>query len=429
MSHLRDWLVEYRFGHASDPVGKEGLALLTATLMAKGATRHRSYKSILDRFFAMATAIQLQVDQELTVFFGTAHVDHWPEFHSLAQEMIETPAFLAEDLERVRQELLNGLRVALRGSNDEELAKAVLYAELYQGHPYRHPTVKGLESITLEDVAQCYARMRRNEPVLLPEPRQPEGLEAVLVEKRDARGVAISFGHHIPVTRGHRDYAALLVAQSWLGQHRNGGRLFDSIREIRGLNYGDYAYIEYFPNGMYQFEPDPCLARRQQIFQVWIRPVEPAKAIFALRLALYEIASLQRDGISEEDFERTRNFLRKYVRLLVKTGSLRERYAVDSRFYGTGEYTAYLHAELSRVTLEEVNRAARQYLSVENLCLAAVGPEMASFGATLQSGAVTGIEYEVDQPEEVLAVDAVAAQWPLPVSSLRVIKAEDAFER
>ena len=33
--------------------------------------------------------------------------------------------------------------------------------------------------------------------------------------------------------------------------------LYQRIRELRGMNYGDYAYIEAFPGGMYQFFPDP----------------------------------------------------------------------------------------------------------------------------------------------------------------------------
>ena len=50
------------------------------------------------------------------------------------------------------------------------------------------------------------------------------------------------------------------------------GVLYDRMREKRGLNYGDYAYIEYFPRGMFLMEPQPNLARHHQIFQVWIRP-------------------------------------------------------------------------------------------------------------------------------------------------------------
>ena len=59
---------------------------------------------------------------------------------------------------------------------------------------------------------------------------------------------AISLGHPIAVTRAHPDFAALSVARAWLGEHRaSSGRLFQRIREVRGMNYGDYAYIEAFP--------------------------------------------------------------------------------------------------------------------------------------------------------------------------------------
>ena len=41
------------------------------------------------------------------------------------------------------------------------------------------------------------------------------------------------------------------------------------------MNYGDYAYIEAFPRGMFRFFPTPNVARRAQLFEVWIRPVVP----------------------------------------------------------------------------------------------------------------------------------------------------------
>jgi zinc protease len=430
-SPLQNIRIPFRFGSAHDPAGKEGLAALTARLMVNGSTRTRSYKQILEAFFAMACQFTVQVDQELTVFTGTVHTDHAAAFHDITTEMLNAPGFTAEDFERVRSEQLNALRVELRGSNDEELAKEMLYARLYQGHPYGHPsigTVAGLRAITLEDVHACFARLKQSPGISLPSPRQLNSREAFLLDKPDARGVAMSLGHPIPVTRGHVDYHALLVAQCWLGQHRHGGRLFDSIREVRGLNYGDYAYIEYFPRGMYQFEPDPNLARTQQIFQIWLRPVEPPKALFALRLALFELQQMITNGINAEDFERTRNFLSRYVKLLIKTESLRLGYAIDSEFYGTPEYTEYITSGLARLTLAAVNRAVATYFNPAQLCLVAVGPGMSDFGSVLRSSAPTPITYEFDQPAAVLAVDNIVASWPLDFSTVEVIPCDQAFE-
>ena len=92
--------------------------------------------------------------------------------------------------------------------------------------------------------------------------------------------------------------------------------LYERIREQRGMNYGDYAYIEAFPRGMFQFFPDPNLARRAQIFEVWIRPVAPENAQMALRIATHELEKLVRDGLTGEQFEATRNYLMKNVYLM-----------------------------------------------------------------------------------------------------------------
>jgi zinc protease len=146
-------------------------------------------------------------------------------------------------------------------------------------------------------------------PREMPRPRSAGSPQALLIEKQ-TRSVAFSLGTPLDVKRGDPDFLALLVAQSYLGQHRvSGGRLFDRMRDLRGLNYGDYAYIEYFPRGMFRFEPEPNLARQQQIFQIWIRPVPPEAAHFALRLAMFELDKLIREGLTPEAFERTRSFL------------------------------------------------------------------------------------------------------------------------
>ena len=92
-------------------------------------------------------------------------------------------------------------------------------------------------------------------------------MEVEIIEK-ETRATAISFGNPIAVTRAHPDYAALYLARTWLGEHRSSvSHLYQRIRETRGMNYGDYAYVEAFPRGMFQFFPDPNIARSAQIFE------------------------------------------------------------------------------------------------------------------------------------------------------------------
>ena len=151
------------------------------------------------------------------------------------------------------------------------------------------------------------ATSRRRSPRCLRARQPPEsrcrargrpGIEVDILEK-DTRATAISFGFPIEVTRSHPDYAALSVARVWLGEHRlASGQLYQRIREVRGFNYGDYAYIEAFPRGMFQFFPDPNLGRQRQIFEIWIRPVVPVNAHMALRIAISELGKLIDNGLT-----------------------------------------------------------------------------------------------------------------------------------
>jgi hypothetical protein len=58
------------------------------------------------------------------------------------------------------------------------------------------------------------------------------------------------------------------------------------------MNYGDYSYIEAYPNGGRRSMPPTGVGRRAQMFEVWIRPVPRAQALFALRAALREVDTL-----------------------------------------------------------------------------------------------------------------------------------------
>jgi zinc protease len=236
---------------------------------------------------------------------------------------------------------------------------------------------------------------------------------ALIVDK-DTRSVAFSIGYPTLVTRASPDYAALLLVSSYLGQHRSSnGLLYDRMREKRGLNYGDYAYVEYFPRGMFQFEPSPNLARHYQTFQLWIRPVEPPTAKFALRLALYELDKLCREGISQEGFERTRDFLSKYVNVLTRTKSAELGYAIDSVYYGIPNYNEYLKTHLAKLTRDLVNRAIHRYLRAERLVVVAVAKDGEALKNELTGDEASPMTYNAPKPAEITEEDKIVEKFPL----------------
>ncbi len=462
-SPLVNFRILVKTGAAMDPPGKQGVAALTAAMLSQGGTRQMSYDQIVRALFPMAASVNAQVDKEMTVFSGATHTDNLEKYYGLLSAMLLEPGWREDDFRRLKTDAINFLRVELQGNNDEELGKEALYGRIYQGHPYAHQstgTVTALEKLTLDDLKAFYrqnytpanlviglaggyskdlpARVVKDlsrlapglaQAVVLPQPKPASKLRVTIIEK-NTRATAISIGFPISVNRSSPDWPALLVAQSYFGQHRSSkSYLYQRLRELRGLNYGDYAYIEYFPRGMFQFEPDPNLGRRQQIFQIWIRPVEPANGMFALKAALYELDKLVSRGLSSENFESTRQFLSKFVNLLTHTSSAQLGYALDSKYYGVGEFNGFVKAALAKLNLTDVNTAVKRHLRATDLDIVIVTKDAAGMKRAILSGAPSGLTYVAPKPKEVLEEDKSIGHYKLETSAVHIVKVDEVFEK
>jgi zinc protease len=444
----------FSVGSAEDPLGKEGLAQLTASMISDAGSKEKPIDEIKKALFPLAGAFTSLADREMTTLTASIHRDNWITMAGLALPMLIEPGFREEDFKRLKDMQLSALKQDLRSNNEEELGKERLQTNLFAGTPYGHATlgtIAGIESITLEDVKDFYRKfytqsnltvgVAGNAPEALIErlklelgkldkgaaavppvvaTHQPEGFEIEIIEK-ETRSTAISFGLPLPITRSHPDFAALNVARAWLGEHRSStGQLYQRLREIRGMNYGDYAYIEAFPRGMYQFFPDPNIARRAQLFEVWIRPVLPQNAQMAIRIALYELESLIDKGLTPAQFEATRNYLMKNVYLMTATQDQQLGYALDSKWYGTGEYTAYMREQLQKLTADDVNRAVKKYLSAKNLSFVIITQDAAGLKESLLADGFSPIKYEAPKPKDLMDEDQVIGAKKLAIQPEKV---------
>jgi zinc protease len=455
----------FNAGSAHDPAGREGLAALAAEMVAGASSKDMRIDEINRALFPMAGSFDAQVDREMTTFTGVIHRDNLDRFADIALKQLLEPGLREDDFTRIKQRQANALVVDLRTNNEEELGKERLQTNIFAGGPYGHTTlgtVAGIDAITLDDVRSFIARAytqanltiglagdvpdaflerARSElaalpaGALLPAPQisahRPRGIEIEIIEK-ETRSTAISFGHAIEVTRPHPDFAPLWLARAWLGDHRAfHTQLFQRIREVRGLNYGDYAYIEAFPRGMFQFFPDPNRARRAQIFEVWIRPVMPEHAVFALKVALHEVEQLIERGLSEEQLESTRNYLMKNVFVMTKTQDQQLGYALDSRWHGIGDFAMTMREQIAGLTRDRVNEAVRRHLSAENLSVVMITQDAAGLRDTLLADEFTPIAYDAAKPADVLEEDRVigARKLNLRPDAVRITPVGDVFAR
>src|SRR5216684_7429704 len=128
---------------------------------------------------------------------------------------------------------------------------------------------------------------------------------------------------------------------------------------------------------MFQFFPDPNIVRQRQIFEIWIRPVVPVNGPMALRIALYELDKMIQNGLTKEQFETTRGYLMNNVYVMTARQDQQLGYALDSQWYGIGEFTAFMRKALESLTVEQVNAAVRKHLSTKNLSIVCIASDAA----------------------------------------------------
>ncbi len=475
-SPLVSFRLLFRCGAADDPKGKRGLANVTAQMLTAAASKQHTYAQILDELYPMAAGVSAQVDEEMTVFSGTVHRDHLDDYWALLREMLTQPAFDAEDFARIRANAITGLDVGLRRSDDEETGKEVLLGAIFHDHPYDAPpagAIEDLRNLTLDDVRAFYRAHLRADDLRVglagdfptgfeqrvqrelrealatadatpaeasadghaigkPIPPAPEiGHNRMRIVEKSTRATGLHIGFPLDVKRGDPDWVALWLVRSYFGEHRSENSfLYQRLREIRGLNYGDYCYIEYFPNGGEHFRPEPNVARSRQVFQVWLRPVPPENGPFALKAAWWELDKLVKNGLTEKQFEATRDYLSKSVAMLVQTDDRRLGYALDSMFYGTPEFVRYVRDGLAKLTLDDVNRAIKTHLRSDRLQFVVVTADAKGFRDAILGDAPTPITYQAKPGPDILAEDAIIEKLHLDLrpDDVTIEPIDDVFE-
>jgi zinc protease len=452
-------------GAAADPVGKKGVAALTARMLTQGGSATKSYQDIKKGLYPLAGRFSSQLDKEMMSFTGRVHKDNATQWYELISDQLLNPGWREDDFKRLKKELVDGIKSGLKSSNDEELGKEVLYSELYQGHVYENYNsgdLSDLAAITLEDVKAFYstqltqAKLNLGITGAMPSALKAQlmtdletlpvgdekrltiakapvlkGHHATIIEK-SAQSTAVSFGFPIDTIRSDKDWAALWLVRSYFGEHRSSNSyLYQQIRQARGMNYGDYSYIEYFPRGMYQTKPDANLGRSSQIFQVWLRPLRSNNdAHFATRAALYELDNLIEKGMSEKDFQATRNYLTNYAPQLVASQDQQLGYALDSEFYQTEEFVKYVRDQFAKLSLDDVNRVIKENLQTDDIYYVFISGDGKDMKQRLLSEQVSPLTYNSDKPAELLATDKIIESYKLtlPSQNVEVIAIDEVFQ-
>lgn len=448
-------------GSAWDPIGQEGVAYVAARSMIEAGADDRSGAALKDTLYPTGNDIHAVVDVEWVSFRLTCHRDHAALCLDVFADVLTAPRFEAADVARVRDEALYDVSQGLL-SNDEALGDVALDVVMYEGHPYGHPVegragvlpvigadqaraywqsryvreavIGGLAGAYDDDLLRAFqARLDALPAVAAPErvlPTAPQVVGRNLVAIDTTTAVTgFHLGHPLDIGRDHPDWPAFYLGIQAFGVHRQQhGRLFQTLREARGLNYGTYAYAEPFVQRGWSSMPEQGVSREQPHFSLWIRPTSLENGPFALKLAVDELEKLAADGLTPEEFDANRSYLVSHTPLDAQDPGRRLAFALDAEATGKPNVLDRVAEALPEVTLEQVNAALRLHLRPADLEIVAVSGEADDLVRRLTEETSTPIVYnDVDPSPEQAARDEEVAGKALGLAGTTIVPAEGLF--
>ncbi|MEQ8927282.1 MAG: pitrilysin family protein [Fulvivirga sp.] len=474
----------FKNGSITDPEGKEGLTNLTASVLTQSGSDKYSKSQIDDLIYPMAAQYGSFTDKEMTTFTFQVHKDFLDKFYDIFISLLLNPTFDQKDFDRVKSNTEVYVKEVIKANSDEDFSKMALEEQLFAGTGYQHMkagTVNGLANITREDVVNHFKtfftrnnvtvgvagsypasfvqkikadlnKLSDTKPELssLEEVKMPDGIRVQLVPKPNNLGTAVYTGYPLEINRASKDWPAMLVVNSYLGEHRKSySKLYQLIREQRSMNYGDYTYIEWYENGGSYQLPLTGFPRSQNYFAIWLRPVQTAISLkgqypelsdikighahFALRMAVNEINRVKTEGLTQEEFDLTRQFLRSYMKLYIQTPERQLGFLLDSEFYGMDNYIEQMDKKLASLTLEGVNAAAAKYLQTDNMYVTMITDtqEAEPLKKSLMSNQVSPMAYsniiKESLPEEVFELDKDVEGLKLNVKDVQITEPKELF--
>jgi zinc protease len=254
-------------GAAADPGDRAGLAGITADLLTKGTTS-RSASEIARAIESLGAEIGTSAGADSSAVSLQTRTDRAAQAFAIYADVVRNPTFAQEELDRARQQALDGLQVAL--SEPGSIASMIMSRAIFGDAPYGEvASPNSLAAITRADVDAFHRSYWRPDNAVLviagdvtPEegfalaerhfgawarpttalPARPDATASapeprtIVVDLPDTGQAAVSMGL-LGVARTDADYFPLLVANNVLGGGYS-ARLNLEIRIRRGLSYG-----------------------------------------------------------------------------------------------------------------------------------------------------------------------------------------------
>ena len=356
-------------------------------LLFKG-TPSRSAKDIADAFDAVGGDVNAFTGKEYTCYYARVLDDDLGMAFDVLSDMVTSSTLDPVELESERNVILE--EIAMHEDAPDELVHDLFYKAMWDGHPLGRPVLGSNETVgeVSRDQLEAYWRERYSAPNLvvaaagnldhdriveLVAERFSDGAEGrktlrAGIAPRPTRGVNV---HRRPTEqahivmgaqglhRSHEDRHALALIDTVLGGGMS-SRLFQEVREKRGLAYAVYSYSSMFAD--------------TGTFAVYAGTT-PQNAHTVMDIVTAELASVAANGITPQELERAKGHLRGALVLSSEDpGSRMNRLGRQQLALGEIMSLDELIARFEALEIDDLKRVAEVILSAGSPHITVVGP-------------------------------------------------------
>ena len=375
-------------GSRDEQPSQSGYSHFIEHMLFKG-TRHRSSAEISREIDALGGEMNAFTSHETTTYYVKVLDQQLERALELLSDLFHHSCFAPKEIEKEKQVVLEEIRMVQ--DDPEDLVQELHMGQVLGRHPLgrsilgREKTIGGLrrqdllnyiethydpgqtvvsiagnfEQATLDRlVARYFGKGRAVKAAPINGRRPPDVHGGVLLKKKRLEQVHLCLGLK-GVAAGHQDRYALYALNSVLGGSVS-SRLFQEVREKRGLAYSIYSFLSgYSDGGMITVY---AATRSKEVDRV-------------VDLVCREIRQIGIKGVERKELERAKTQMKGSLMLSLESSHSRmSKLAKDELTYGRQTSLNNMLAHIDRVNVEQVFNVSRQYFGLDSLAITGLGP-------------------------------------------------------
>ena len=380
-------------GTEFDPENKAGLAAFVADNLLNG-TKSKDVLTIAKVLAERGVSLNFEVYREGVHIEGDSLAEDLPIILEILADVVKNSTFPVKELELHRQQTLTDLQLEL--DEPSEVARRIFVQSIYpKKHPlHTFPTEESLQQIQRQDVIDFKAKHYRPDTTVLalvgdfdldivrsliknefgkwevrgqaprlkyPAVSMPEKIVSVN-PVLPGKTQAVTYMGYTGINRYDPRFHAALVLNQILGGDTLSSRLGAEVRDRQGLSYGIYSSFQAGKNaGTF-------------VIEMQTSPEDSTKAIASSRQILQQIHQQGVTALEVETAKRT--LISNYNVSLANPEELTDRILMNE-VYGLDKRELHSFTDkIQKVTLTQVNQAARELLHLDQIVVVTAGPSV-----------------------------------------------------